>query len=201
MDCMSTLLRPSGCALWRLASTVHLCRSSCFPQKTKPRRLVTEVSLANDFQCHRTVKINIERFVGDAHCAPTQFDRFPVLVHHQFVVLKSLHRLFRCQAGRFLGSRILAALKRTTKTLPKHANRAEFHRSRKLVAATRAGALGLRAHTTLPPSVSKMCQARISRTLGLIETPGPLHPSGHLIFRKRDTLLQYIVPIAAIVQK
>jgi hypothetical protein len=63
--------------------------------------------------------------------------------------------------------------------------------------------LGLRAHTMLAPSVSKMCQARISRTLGLIETPGPLHPdpSGHFIFRKRDTLLQYIVPIAAIAFK
>jgi hypothetical protein len=35
----------------------------------------------------------------------------------------------------------------------------------------------------------------------LIETPGPLHPPGHLIFRERDTLLQYIVPIAAIAFK
>jgi hypothetical protein len=38
-------------------------------------------------------------------------------------------------------------------------------------------------------------------TRGLIETLGPLHPPGHLIFRKRDTLLQNIVPIAAIAFK
>jgi len=39
-----------------------------------------------------------------------------------------------------------AGLNPAGKTLAEHADRAEFHRSRKLVAAARAGALGLRFH-------------------------------------------------------
>ena len=39
-----------------------------------------------------------------------------------------------------------------SKCLPKHAYRTEFHRSRKLIAAARAGALGLRAHGPNRPS-------------------------------------------------
>src|SRR5258707_12261353 len=66
---------------------------------------------------------------------------------NQLIVLKSLHRLFRCcQLDRILGSRRLAGLGPASETLAKHAYRTEFHRSGKLVAATRAGALGLRAH-------------------------------------------------------
>jgi len=41
---------------------------------------------------------------------------------------------------------IIETSAKVSKTLAKHADRTEFHRSRKLVAAARAGALGLRFH-------------------------------------------------------
>src|SRR4029077_15412166 len=65
------------------------CRS-CFPQEPKPRCLVTEISLADDFQCPGAAQIDIEGFVSHAHCAPTQLDRFPVFALHQFVMLKAM---------------------------------------------------------------------------------------------------------------
>ena len=49
-------------------------RCACFTQETKPRRFVTEIFLADDFQCHGASKIDVERFVGDAHRAATQLD-------------------------------------------------------------------------------------------------------------------------------
>src|SRR5438132_11428850 len=55
-----------------------------------------------------------------------------------------------CDVGLSVSSEILkqrlAGLDPANKTLAKHAYRTEFHRSRKLVAAARAGALGLRFH-------------------------------------------------------
>jgi hypothetical protein len=67
----------------------------------------------------------------------------------QFIVLKSLQRLFRyCRLDHFFGSRRLARFNPLSKTLTKHADRTEFHCSRKLVAATRTGALGFCAHCT-----------------------------------------------------
>src|SRR5258708_1981887 len=120
-------------------------RGAGFTQKAKPRRFVTEVSLSNDFQCHWAVQIDVERLVGDPHCTATQLDRFPVFALHQFVMLKSLSCLFQRRLDRFLDRR-LAGLNPASKTLAKHAYRTKFRRSRKLIAATRAGALGLRAH-------------------------------------------------------
>ena len=79
-------------------------RRAGFAQKTKPRRLITEISFADDFQCHRAVQIDVERFVSDPHRTATQLDRFPVFARHQFIMLKSLHRLFRCRLERVLGS-------------------------------------------------------------------------------------------------
>ena len=77
-------------------------RCARFAQKTKPCRFVAEISLADDFQSHGAVQIDVERLVSDAHRTPTQLDRFPVFALHQFIVLKSLHRLFRCRLDRFL---------------------------------------------------------------------------------------------------
>ena len=65
-------------------------RRAGFAQKTKPRRFITEISLADDFQCHGAVQIDVERFVSDAHRTATQLDRFPVFALHQFVMLKAL---------------------------------------------------------------------------------------------------------------
>jgi hypothetical protein len=65
-----------------------------FTQKTKSRRWITHILLANDLQRYRTPQIDIERLVCDAHRAPTQLDRFPVVTRHQLVVVKSIRRLF-----------------------------------------------------------------------------------------------------------
>src|SRR5271165_6242858 len=135
-------------------------RRTRLAQKTKPSGLVTKISLADDFQRHRAVQIDVERLVSNPHCTATQLDRFPVFTRDQLIVLKSLRCLFRrCQLDRILGSRRLAGLNPglnpATKTLAKHAYRTEFHRSRNLVSAARAGALGLGAHCpNRPPAAT-----------------------------------------------
>ena len=96
--------------------------------------------------------IHVEGLVGDSHCTATQLDRSSVFSRYQCIMLKSLRYLVRCcRLDRFLERR-LAGLNRACKTFAKHAYRTEFHCSRKLVAAARAGALGLRAHGSNRPS-------------------------------------------------
>src|SRR6516165_8397548 len=114
-------------------------------QKAKPRRFITEISLADDFQCHGAVQIDVEPLVSDPHRSATQLDRFPVFARHQLVVVKSLRWLVRYRFERIL-SRRLAGLNPTAKALTKHADRAEFHCPRESIAATRADALGHRVH-------------------------------------------------------
>src|SRR5262249_41075735 len=126
-------------------------RCACFAQKTQPSRLVTEISLADDFQGHGAVQIDVERLVSDPHCTATQLDWFPVFARYQFIVLKALQRLYWCQLGRFL-ERSLAGHNPASKTFAKHADRTEFHCFRKFVTAARAGALGLRFHGSDRPS-------------------------------------------------
>jgi hypothetical protein len=92
------------------------------------------------------VEIDVDRFVSDPHRSATQLDRFPVFTPYQLIVLKPLYRLFRYRLDRFLGIKRLAGLNRASKTLAQHTDRTEFNRSRKLIAAARAGALGLRFH-------------------------------------------------------
>src|SRR6516162_2774362 len=131
----------------------HLCRRPRFPQETKLGRLVIEISLADDFKRHGALQIDVECLVSDPHRTATQLDRFPVLTRHQFVVLKSLRWLFRCcRLGHILGNRSPPGLNATGKTPAEHADWTELHCSRKLSAATRAGALGLRAHGHRRPS-------------------------------------------------
>jgi hypothetical protein len=118
------------------------------------------------FKVTAAAEIDVERLVSDAHCTATQLDRFPVFARHQFIVLKSLQRLFRyCRLDRFFGSGRLAGLNPSGKTLAQQADRTKFHRSRKLAAAAQTGGLGLFAHgpnrpsaasnTTLAPSGAK----------------------------------------------
>src|SRR5580693_7535845 len=117
-------------------------RRAGFAQKTKPRRFITEVSLADDFQCHGAVKIDVDRLVSHPHRTATQYDRFPVLAPLQLIMLKSLHRLFRCcKLDRILGSGRPAGLNRANKTLTEHTYRT--HSSRMLVATAWTSALGL----------------------------------------------------------
>src|SRR5208283_2268715 len=90
-------------------------------------------------------QIDIEGLISDAHRTATQLNRFPIFTRDQSIMLKSLLRVFRCRLDRFLERR-LAGFNPASKTLAKHADRTEFHCSRKLVTATRAGALAFRAH-------------------------------------------------------
>ena len=61
-------------------------------------------------------------------------------------MLKALARLFRGRIDGNLGNRRLTGLNPSSQTLAKHAYWAEFHRSRKLVAAARAGMSVPRVH-------------------------------------------------------
>ena len=64
-------------------------RRTRFPQETKPRRFVTEILFADDFQCHGAAQIDVECLVGDAHRTATQLERFSVLVQHYFIVFEA----------------------------------------------------------------------------------------------------------------
>src|ERR1700736_6469338 len=92
-------------------------RRTGFAQKAKPRRFITEISLADDFQHHGAVQIDVERLVSDAHGTATQLERFPVFTRDQSIMLKSLLRLFGCRVRRNLGSRRLARLNPASKSL------------------------------------------------------------------------------------
>src|SRR6266403_453431 len=120
------------------------CRTR-LAQKTKPRRFLTEIPFANDFKCHGAAQIDVDGLVSDAHSTPTQLDRCPIIALRQLIILKAVRQQLRFWFDRFLKRR-LAGLDPASKTLAKHAYRTEFHCSRKLVAAARAGALGLRFH-------------------------------------------------------
>src|SRR5271156_398096 len=104
----------------------YLCCRPGLTQETNPRRIITQVSLADDLQCHYAVQIDVERFVSDPHRAAAQLERFPVFAHHQLVVLKSLRRLFRYLLDRFLERR-LAGFNPADEPLAKHAYRTELH--------------------------------------------------------------------------
>src|SRR5208283_715557 len=96
---------------------------------------------------HGISQIDVKRLVivSNAHRAATQLYLFSVFTRHEFVMLKSVRRVLQRRLNRFLESR-LAGLNSAGKSLAKHADRTEFHCSRKYVTATRAGALGLHAH-------------------------------------------------------
>jgi hypothetical protein len=129
-----------------------------FAQKAKPRRFITDVLFVDDLQCHPAVQIDVERFVGDSHRTATQLHRLPVFAPYQFIVLESLHLLIQRRRDRFLRRRV-AGLNPTGKTLAQKADRTELHCSRKLVAATRAGALGFRYHGSSRPSVATLAES------------------------------------------
>lgn len=70
------------------------CRAG-FAQKPTSCGLVTEISLADNLQCHRISQIDVEGLVSDSHSTSTQLDRPPICASDQFVVFESLHRVFR----------------------------------------------------------------------------------------------------------
>src|SRR6516162_3497833 len=147
-------------------------------QKAKLRRFFAEISLVDDFQRHRAVQIDVERFVSDPHRTAAQLDRFSIFTLHQLVVLKSLHSLFRCCCpDRFLGSGSLAGLNRPSDSLAKHANRTEFHCSRKLIAAARAGASELRFHGPNRPSDAIKASQGAWISLSICAGPDTVQPT------------------------
>src|SRR5260370_32854544 len=84
---------------------IRVTKARCcagFTQKTQPRRFITEVSLIDDFQCHRAAQIDVARLVSDAHRTATQLDRFPIFARDQLVVLKSLQWLLSSRLERIL---------------------------------------------------------------------------------------------------
>src|SRR5262249_41278190 len=119
-------------------------RCAGFAQKTKPRRFVTEIFFTDSFHPSRAARTDAEPFLSPPPPTAAQLDRFPVFIPHQFIVLKSLGRPFRCRYDSFFERRL------ASKTLSKHAHRAEFDCSRKLVTAARAGSLGLGFHRPTP---------------------------------------------------
>src|SRR6516165_6099187 len=111
-------------------------RRTRLAQKAKPRRFIPKISIADDFQCHGTVQIDVERLVSDPHRTATQLDRFTVFARYQLVVLKSSPWLLQCcRLDRFLRNRRLPGRNPAGKTLAEHADRTEFNCSRKLVTA------------------------------------------------------------------
>src|ERR1700730_6622800 len=128
-------------------------------QKTKARRLVSEISLANNLQSHRTTQIHVERFVSNAHRAAAQLDWCPVIVLRQLIVLKALRQPFRRRLDRMFRRRF-ARFNLWIESLAKHAHGTEFHPSRKLITAVLAGALELRAHgANRPPDARRASQS------------------------------------------
>src|SRR5580704_16665081 len=119
----------------------QLRRCAGLAQKTNPRRFVTEIFFADDFQRHRAVQIDVERLVGDSHRTATQLDRSPVFARHQFIMLKALQPLYWCRLGCSLERR-LAGRNPASESLAEHADRTEFLRSSEIVATARAGVLG-----------------------------------------------------------
>src|SRR5580704_3287206 len=100
----------------------NACRCTCFAQKAKPRRFISEVFFADDFHCHGAMQVEVGCLVSDAHRAATQLDRFPIFALHQFIVLKSPRRQFWCRLDRMLGSRRLAGLNSASETHAEHAD-------------------------------------------------------------------------------
>ena len=137
-------------------------RCTGFAQKAESRRFIAEVSLADDLQSHGAAQIDVERFVSDPHRTATQLDRPTVFARNQLVVVKSLVCLYWCRFER-IPSRRPSGLNPTAETLTKHANRAEFHRSREFVAAGCAGAFGLRAHSLRRPSAATSTGSNTTR--------------------------------------
>src|SRR6516162_4144903 len=109
-------------------------RGARLAQKAKPRRFITQISLTDNFQCHWAVQIDVERLVSDPHRTATQLDWFPVFAPHQFIMLKAFRWLVRCRLDRNVRNS-LPGLNPAGKTLAKHADRTEFHCSRKFIAA------------------------------------------------------------------
>src|SRR3981081_3383518 len=93
-----------------------------FTQKTKPRRFISEISLADDFQCDGAVQIDVERLVSDPHRTATQLDRSTVFGLEEFVMLKAQRHRFSRRRERRLARRRVRCRPRSERSA-KHAKR------------------------------------------------------------------------------
>src|SRR3978361_312908 len=82
-----------------------LCRRPGFAQETKLGRLITQISLADEFQCDGAVQIDVERLVSDPHRTATQLDRSTVFGLEEFVMLKAHRHRFSRRRGHRLPRR------------------------------------------------------------------------------------------------
>src|SRR5208282_6366371 len=78
---------------------------------------------------------------------------------YQLVVVKALGWLYGLRLE-CIRSRRFAGLGSPAKSLAEHTDRAELHRSRKLVTTTRTGALGLCAHSPKRPSAATSADSK-----------------------------------------
>ena len=131
-------------------------RRAGFAQKTKPRRFVTEISLADDFQCHGASQIDVERFVSDTHRTATQLDRFPVFVRSPVhsARIDAMRRL-RCRLRTALFQKVTSPDSSLfTQRFTQHANRTELFSRRELRPANQTSACVLHVHRPNRPSVA-----------------------------------------------
>src|ERR1700730_17902738 len=105
-----------------------------------------QIPCGYDLQSYQAPKIDIKGFVRDPHRTPTQLDGDAVSTLDDFIILKPVARLFRCRLSDILGSRGPTGFNPAGQTHAQHAYWPEFHDSRKLVTATRAGTLTFRVH-------------------------------------------------------
>jgi hypothetical protein len=118
----------------------------------------------------------------------------------QFIMLKALRCVFRSGLDRILRRR-LAGFNPVSKSLAKHAYWTEFHCSRKLVAAARAGALGLRLHGFNRPSeaIKASQSAWISSSISAgSETVRPTSSRNSAVYRFRNRWISVLTPPAVI---
>jgi hypothetical protein len=67
----------------------HTSCSASLSDKPPARRFVTDQSSAHNFQCHGTLKIDINRFVSDSHGTATQL-KWPTVSAGQDLVMFEL---------------------------------------------------------------------------------------------------------------
>src|SRR6202008_739234 len=84
---------PEASAQMENRGNVWMTEASCrarLAHKTKSHRLVSEIPFVNDLQCHRTVQIDVTRFIGHTHRPATQLDRTSVFALQQFIIVETL---------------------------------------------------------------------------------------------------------------
>src|SRR5208283_5824962 len=113
-------------------------------------------------------------------------------------MLKSLRCVFRSGLDRILGSRRLAGRNPASESVAQHADRTEFHCSRKFIATDRADALGLRAHGPNRPSeaIKASQSAWISSSISAgSDTVRPTSSRNSAVYCFRNRWISVLTPL------